>query len=210
MLTYADRIKETATVTGTGDYFLSGAIAGYRRFTDPFGGGVISYCAEKGRQWEVGEGVLDWGTNKISRTTILCSSNDGNPVDWGVDELVTISNVVTASMLQRGVNNVAAIIGKAGTLAISTGTTRWYPPQEMTFTSIDAWLGTASAGAAVNFTVRQNGNYSLFSGSIPAGSNRMAATAIPSTLMSVNNWFSLNITQIGTTTAGADLNVRFV
>ena len=71
---YADRILETSTTTGTGDFTLAGAVSGYRTFNTGVGvGPAFAYCilAIDGSgvptgEWEAGEGWLS-GTTTLVR-----------------------------------------------------------------------------------------------------------------------------------------------
>jgi hypothetical protein len=84
MAVYADRVKETTTTTGTGTYSLAGAATGFRTFVAGAGStSVVTYVAENGTDWEVGEGTVTSGSpDTLSRTTILASSNGGSAVSW--------------------------------------------------------------------------------------------------------------------------------
>jgi hypothetical protein len=80
----ADRIKETATTTGTGNFTLAGAVAGFRTFTSVFPNGAeIYYCIEAQipGEWEVGVGILSGGTTLI-RDQVYASSNSNALVSF--------------------------------------------------------------------------------------------------------------------------------
>lgn len=84
----ADRIKQTSTSTGTGDFLLDGSVTGYRRFRDVLAlGDTTSYCITDGVDWEVGVcQVISLGSypdSTISRWKIIASSNSNNAVNWG-------------------------------------------------------------------------------------------------------------------------------
>ena len=69
----ADRVKETSTETGTGDFTLAGAVAGYISFNTAFGTDqAVRYCIEAvdgdgvpTGQWEVGKGHLSTSTELV-------------------------------------------------------------------------------------------------------------------------------------------------
>ncbi|TDK63566.1 hypothetical protein [Sapientia aquatica] len=86
MAVYADRVRETTTTTGTGTYSLGGAVTGFITFVSGVTTGqVVTYCAEDGTNWEVGEGTITSGApDTLTRTTILASSNAGGAVSWSV------------------------------------------------------------------------------------------------------------------------------
>ncbi|MBF0340927.1 MAG: hypothetical protein HQL95_08200, partial [Magnetococcales bacterium] len=81
-----------------------------------------------------------------------------------------------------------------------------YPPQAVAFGSLEAWIGTAPVGSSIQFTLRKNGT-SVATGSIAAGSHRMATAPVTLELTS-SDWFTLDVVQVGTSVAGSDLHVR--
>jgi hypothetical protein len=84
MASYADRVKETTSTTGTGSYSLDGAVSGFRTFINGVStGATVYYCASDGVNWEVGTGVVTSGTpDTLTRATILSSSNANAAVSW--------------------------------------------------------------------------------------------------------------------------------
>jgi len=83
-LVLADRVLETTAVAGTGDASLDGAVTGYQPFSVIGGGNTTYYTivaiddngAPTG-DWEVGIGTYITSGNKVSRDTVLSSSNGG-------------------------------------------------------------------------------------------------------------------------------------
>ena len=72
----ADRVKETTTTTGTGALSLSAA-TGFRRFSEVCAtSDTVFYAIAGGSEWEVGYGTYS-GTNQLTRTTVIASSNSG-------------------------------------------------------------------------------------------------------------------------------------
>lgn len=79
---YFDRVKETSTSTGTGDFALSGASTGYRSFASVLSvNDTCYYCIAMGSEWEVGYGTYS-ATNTLTRTTVQASSNSGSAVNF--------------------------------------------------------------------------------------------------------------------------------
>lgn len=81
----ADRIKETATVTGTGDITLTGNFTGYLAFSTAYTNGqTLTYVVYNTTDdsWEIGVGTYNTGTNSITRTTWKVSST-GSKVSFG-------------------------------------------------------------------------------------------------------------------------------
>lgn len=82
-VTYADRVQETFTTTGTGAISLAGAVVGYQAFSAVLSNGATCYyAATDGTGWEVGLGTYASVGNMLTRTTVLSSSNSGSPVSW--------------------------------------------------------------------------------------------------------------------------------
>lgn len=78
-----NRIKETASTTGTGSFTLAGAVAGFATFAGKLtaDGDTTWYCAVNGSEWEVGLGTRTSAT-VLARTTVLASSNSGSLVNF--------------------------------------------------------------------------------------------------------------------------------
>jgi hypothetical protein len=78
-LVLADRVLETTPITGIGDANLSGAQANYQPFS-VIGNGSTTYYTivdSTNNSWEVGIGTYVLAGNKITRDTVLSSSNGG-------------------------------------------------------------------------------------------------------------------------------------
>ena len=103
-------------------------------------------------------------------------------------------------------SNNAIALNQAGTLAVTTGTVRWYAPAALTVNSIVARLGTA-ADATVTAVAKKNGSTAATT-SITAG--QTAATNNTGFSMVTGDYLTLDITTIGSTNKGADLNVQFL
>lgn len=88
-LIIADRVLETSTSTGTGNFSLAGAQSGYRAFDDVMtNGDTCYYCIEAvdgngnpSGAWEVGLGTFN-DTDTLVRTNVASSSNNDNAVDF--------------------------------------------------------------------------------------------------------------------------------
>jgi hypothetical protein len=81
-----DRVKVSATTTGTGTFTLGAAATGYQSFA-AIGNGNITYytiALQSGSEWEVGKGTVTdtAGTFTLSRDTVFESSNAGNLVNF--------------------------------------------------------------------------------------------------------------------------------
>ena len=98
-LAVADRVRDTATTTGTGSFTLAGsAPTGYRTFAAALGASAsfVPYLIV-GRdaianEWEVGLGTLSSSTT-LARTTVTASSNSGSAVNFsaGTKDVMLVS-----------------------------------------------------------------------------------------------------------------------
>ena len=103
-----------------------------------------------------------------------------------------------------------ATFSSTGVLAVKSGGTRYYYEQAATIQQIRASVGTAPSGSSIIIDVRKNGT-SIFPLSpkptIISGTN--TATATPDTTsLSAGDYLTVDITQIGSITPGADLSVE--
>ena len=81
-----DRVKETSTTTGTGNFSLAGAETGFESFVSAIGTGNLTYYAisnDGTSEFEVGIGTVTSGSpDTLSRDTIISSSNSDALVDF--------------------------------------------------------------------------------------------------------------------------------
>lgn len=80
----ADRVQETATTTGAGNFTLAGAATGYRAFSAVMANNDTTFYAiqhQSANEWEVGLGTWTTG-NILVRTSILASSNADAAVNF--------------------------------------------------------------------------------------------------------------------------------
>lgn len=77
-----DRIKETSTSTGTGNFTLAGGVVGYRAFsTICANNDTCDVCIDGGAEWEICEATWQTG-NTLVRGTVIASSNGGAAVNF--------------------------------------------------------------------------------------------------------------------------------
>lgn len=80
-LVIADRVRETSTTTGTGNFTLGGAVSGFESFLSAVGeGNTCYYTISGGTEWEVGLGTITSG--QLVRTTVYKSSNADAAVNF--------------------------------------------------------------------------------------------------------------------------------
>jgi hypothetical protein len=95
-----------------------------------------------------------------------------------------------------------------GTLAVNTGDKRLYMARAGTFGTFDMYVKTAPVGAALTVTVNKNGS-SIGTGTIADGANSGTSQSLSPTSFSAGDYLTVNITQIGSSTAGEDLYINF-
>ena len=133
----ANRIKETALITGTGSITCLGAVYGYLPFSSKMTiGDTCSYVTFNSSQskWETGIGTYS-ASGVISRTTVHTSSNnnsmvvfDGDIVNILMGQSVNtipnynpITQTLSANPVSSGVGNNLNIIGGSGAISGSGG-----------------------------------------------------------------------------------------
>ena len=107
-LVIADRIQETTTTTGTGDYALAGAKDGFVSFAGVGNGNTTYYACSDGTDFEIGLGTYSSLSNGfITRTTILTSSNSNAAVNWSAGEKdIFVTLPADKAVIEDGSNNI--------------------------------------------------------------------------------------------------------
>lgn len=94
------------------------------------------------------------------------------------------------------------------TLYVMNGSARWYAPRSLTLQSMAAYVQTAPTGAGLNLRVNKNGS-SIATPSIAAGATSGSLTGLTET-MNAGDYLTVDITQVGSTVAGANLSLVIV
>jgi hypothetical protein len=95
------------------------------------------------------------------------------------------------------------------TLAVNTGSKRLYLHDSFTLDSIDAFVDTAPAGAAATIALIKNGAGSAFKTITIANGATSSVNNSDTTTFSEGDYITVNITQVGSSTAGANLYLVF-
>jgi hypothetical protein len=203
---YADRVRESATASGTGNYQLRGAQAGYRTFSPVFSNNdVTEYCAVKGDVWEIGVGKYIASVNQVQRLTII-SSSTGSAIAWdaGYISLFCTVNATTASRIA----SVGPYVIVPGVLEPVIGASVFVMPVEATFLGYEATVATPSAGGSVGFRINKNATQ-LFTGGVGEGLYTSGETAISATVAKGDR-LTIDITSVGMEVQGVSLHVRMM
>lgn len=95
---------------------------------------------------------------------------------------------------------------KTGTLTVAPGVARWYPPVNTQILSIEAWVSTPPTGASILASIKKNGA-SIATVTIAAGAYLAAPQAVNLAVLTTD-YLTVDVTQIGSATAGTDLQIR--
>ena len=110
-LKIGDRVRENTSSTGVGGLSLTGAPAGFQRFSAVLASGDTTYYTlEENDKFEVGIGT--YGSNNLERTTILSSSNSGNKISLGGSGVVFITYPADRAVIQN--ENTETVVTASG------------------------------------------------------------------------------------------------
>jgi hypothetical protein len=107
---FRDRVRESATTTGTGSFTLTGTSSGYQTFLGAgfATGDVTYYTIVNGSEWEVGRGTFT-APATLARTTVYASSNSNAAVNFSAGTKTVFCDV-PASYLNAFVSSTAVPI----------------------------------------------------------------------------------------------------
>lgn len=144
----ADRVRESATVTGTGDFTLNGAVTNFEAFSDVMSNADTCWYAavQSSGGWEVGKGTKASGV--LQRTTVLQSSNSDSKVDFyaGGTGTVDVFMTVPASGVMT-LENLGAIKAAASAFWAGSNDATFLTPK--TIADAAARVGLTS-GTTIN------------------------------------------------------------
>lgn len=135
------------------------------------------------------------GTGELADVNVINGNMDL------IDAAIGVPSPVVASFFQTG------------TLTVKTGAGRWYIAANATILSVQASVGTAPTGAAVIVDINKNGT-TIFTTqtnrpTIAVSTNTSGLVSNMSvTALAANDYLTVDIDQIGSTVAGADLTVQ--
>lgn len=113
---------------------------------------------------------------------------------------------VTSTTEQRVQTESHTTLEQDGTLSVTTGTARWYAPRDIEITKIRPFVGTAPVGSSLNIRVNKNGS-SIHTLSVSAGQNSATSTVGTPIEISEGDYLTVDVTAVGSTTAGSDLKL---
>lgn len=95
------RVFETSVTVGVGTYALDGAQTGHQAYNNLTAGNYTTYLATDDINWEEGIGTVLTGPNRLTRDTILGSSNAGAAVNWGAGTRKIYLSVPAAGIMRQ-------------------------------------------------------------------------------------------------------------
>lgn len=114
-----------------------------------------------------------------------------------VSELTDNSNLLAV--------NAYLQLSQSGNLAITTGTKRWYAPANLTISNVVARVGTAPSGSALRVELARNG---VANSVVTIASGSTVSSNATSVSVTEGDYLTVNITQVGSSTTGADLGLN--
>jgi hypothetical protein len=196
--------------------------------TSQFGGAVVlaqGVIAIAGRYYDNGGsadvGIVDlYNTTSTTTTTLQPDSTIATTSSLAAKAPLadpTFTGVPAAPTAAAGTNTTqlatTAFVAAAnfetktyayeGALEVHTGVKRLYAARTYTLSSVDAHLATAASGASVIINIKKN-NVVAATLSLGAGSTSSLSNAF-SVSLTQGDYLTIDITQIGSTTAGTDL-----
>jgi hypothetical protein len=108
---YANKIQETSTTNGSGNFVLSGATLGSRSFVGAIGSdkklAYYIYRRDTNLEWEIGIGYISsgGGVNQLVRERVLSSTNGNNFVSFSSGTKY-VESVVADNLINNGFVNL--------------------------------------------------------------------------------------------------------
>ena len=145
-----------------------------------------------------------------SSNPLLAAGEPGYETDTGkfkVGDGSTYWNSLGYSSGATGPTGALPVFTRQGTVTTGLSGSRYYVERSGTVTVVRAAVGTAPTGSALTVDVLKNGTSILSSAiSIAAGTNTATGT-ISTSSVSSGDYFTINVTGVGSTIAGANLTV---
>ena len=126
-------------------------------------------------------------------------------VDSGSVSAIVDSDYVSARV---GSTEQHTTLTQNGTLYVLNGSARWYAPRAVTIQSMAAYVQTAPVGSSLSLRVNKNGS-SIQTPTITTGNTSGSLTGLSDT-MNAGDYLTVDVTAVGSSTAGSDLNLVIV
>lgn len=162
-----DRVIESSTTTGTGDFTLAAAITGYRRFADVLSTGqtcpywiqALDTNGNPSGAWEVGLGTYS-AANTLTRTTVEASSNAGAAVNFaaGTKYVSLDCSAAFINKVRKAVITLAVTDPNGSALTTGDGKMLWRVPSLLDgydLSGVAGCLGTVSSSGIPTIQLRR-------------------------------------------------------
>lgn len=120
---FATRTEQTTQTTGTGTIDLLPALTGRLNFSSTIGSGNACYYilqTQDESQWEEGIGTVTAGTpDQLTRTTVICSSNANNLVNFPAGTKTVFIGVTSDSLRFGAVGQLPTAGGTASAITVA-------------------------------------------------------------------------------------------
>lgn len=191
------------STTNDGKVLTAGASAGVFTWQTP----------SAGHTQGTDTGLDTGGGHAVTAETIVHHIAETTTAHGGIPSIVGLLDETAHDILDHtGLTGVltrvsSVILTMAGVLTTYTGSIRWYPPRTMTLSYIHASVGTTPTGANLNISIEKDG-VEATTCVIVAGTYTGVQTVSPAVSYTTSNYITIDIDQIGSTVAGADLVIR--
>jgi len=158
---------------------------------------------------ELGLDEVDGKAIDSARTISLIDSNYISARVSGVDS-ASVSAIVDSNYVSARVGSTEqhTTLTQNGTLYVLNGSARWYAPRAVTIQSMAAYVQTAPVGSSLELRVNKNGS-SIQTPTITTGNTSGSLTGLSDT-MNAGDYLTVDITAVGSSTAGANLSLVIV
>ncbi len=95
-------------------------------------------------------------------------------------------------------------LSQPGSLSLFTGKARWYPPQGVNVLWLEASVDTPATGSGITAVLKKNGSV-INSVTLNAGENKSTRVNLSEVVGTINDYFTVDVTAVGSTTPGSDL-----
>lgn len=170
---WADRVRETATTTGTGNFTLAGAVSACQAFSGVCAtGDTLFYCIahQSANEWEVGFGTYS-AANTLTRTRVLASSNSGSAVNFSAgtkdvfltENVKQIEAISNPNIVINGDFQINQRVFAGGALSADVyGFDRWKAATGGADVSVSGYTVTLTSGAIEQVIVPSLWGYASF------------------------------------------------
>jgi hypothetical protein len=145
----------------------------------------------------------------------LSSYDTSSEVDTKISNIpgVDLSSYDTSSEVDTKISNTSSTtdlfvtLRQSGELSVITGLKRWYAPKNINISKLVARVDTAPTGASINITIKKNGSSAATLVIFDGGTKIINSS--PSITMVDDDYITVDITQIGSSTTGSNLTITF-